>query len=105
LIGSFCPGFTYCDDRERDSDGNIIFICPFIRYIFVGFHIVVSGNVFFMFDYDIKEKEHQNTRQSDSYSGATPPRTNQIASCFDALSVTYTLVKIKFKLSKFTLIG
>jgi hypothetical protein len=26
----------------------------------------------FMFDYDTKEKEHQNTRQSDYYSGATP---------------------------------
>jgi hypothetical protein len=34
----------------------------------------------FIFDYHTKEKEHQNT---------TPPRTNQIASCFDALSITY----------------
>jgi hypothetical protein len=42
-----------------------------------------------MFDYDTKEKEHQNTRQSDLYSGATPRRTNQIASSFDALSITY----------------
>jgi hypothetical protein len=25
----------------------------------------------FMFDYDTKEKEHQNTRQSDLYSGAS----------------------------------
>jgi hypothetical protein len=25
-----------------------------------------------MFDYDTKEKEHQNTRQSDKYSGAKP---------------------------------
>jgi hypothetical protein len=41
-----------------------------------------------MFDYDTKEKEHQKTRQSDLYSGATPPRTNQIASCFGALSIT-----------------
>jgi hypothetical protein len=41
-----------------------------------------------MFDYDTKEKEHQNTRQSDLYSGATSPRTNQIASCSDALSIT-----------------
>jgi hypothetical protein len=32
-----------------------------------------------MFDYDTKEKEHQNTC------------TNQIASCFGALSLTYTL--------------
>jgi hypothetical protein len=46
LIGSFCQGFTYCDDRERDSDGNIIFRWSFIGYLFVGFHIVVSRNVF-----------------------------------------------------------
>jgi hypothetical protein len=32
------PGVSYCDNRERD----------------------------FMFDYDTKEKEHQNTRQSDN---------------------------------------
>jgi hypothetical protein len=37
-----------------------------------------------MFDYDTKEKEHQNTRQSD----LRPPRTNQIATCFYALSIT-----------------
>jgi hypothetical protein len=48
-----------------------------------------------MFDYDTKEKEHQNTRQSDLYSGATPPRTNQIASCFGALSITYKSIKLK----------
>jgi hypothetical protein len=44
-----------------------------------------------MFDYDTKEKEHQNTRQSDLYSGATPPRINRIPSCFDALSITYIM--------------
>jgi hypothetical protein len=43
----------------------------------------------FVFDYDTKDKEHQNTRQSDLYSGAMPPGTNQIASCLDALSITY----------------
>jgi hypothetical protein len=41
-----------------------------------------------MFDYDTKEKEHRNTRQSDLYPGAMPPRTNQIASCLGALSIT-----------------
>jgi hypothetical protein len=41
----------------------------------------------FKFDYDTKKKEHQNTQQSDLYL-ATTPRTNQIASCFDALSIT-----------------
>jgi hypothetical protein len=32
-----------------------------------------------MFDYNTKEKEHQNTQQSDLYSVAMLPRTNQIA--------------------------
>jgi hypothetical protein len=41
-----------------------------------------------MFYYDTKEKEHQNTLQSDKYSGAMTPRTYQIALCFDALSIT-----------------
>jgi hypothetical protein len=45
-----------------------------------------------MFDYDTKEREHQNTQQSDLYSGATPPRTNQIASCFGALSFTLNII-------------
>ena len=51
-----------------------------------------------MFDYDTKEKEHQNTRQSDLYSGATPPRTNQIASCFGALSITYCIPTIDVRM-------
>jgi hypothetical protein len=49
-----------------------------------------------MSDYDTKEKEHQNTRQSDLYSGATPPRTNQIASCFGALSITCIINEKQF---------
>jgi hypothetical protein len=56
-------GVSYCDNRER----------------------VV------MFDYDTKEKKHQNTRQSDLYSEAKPPRTNRIASCFGVLSFTYMI--------------
>jgi hypothetical protein len=56
LLVTFLWGFSYCGIKER----------------------------VFMFDYDTKEKEDQNSRQSDFYSGATPPRTNQIASCFDA---------------------
>jgi hypothetical protein len=29
---------------------------------FLGFHIVMSGMFFFIFAYDTKEKEHQNTQ-------------------------------------------
>jgi hypothetical protein len=47
----------------------------------------------FIFVYD-KEKKHQNTQQSDFYSGATSPRTNQIAPCFDALSFTCVVGQI-----------
>jgi hypothetical protein len=66
-------GVSYCDNRERD----------------------------FMFDYDKKEKEHQNTRQHDKHSGAKPPRTNrtnQIASCLDALSITYLVYKCRLSM-------
>jgi hypothetical protein len=55
-----------------------------------------------MFDYATKEKEHQNTRQSDLYSGTTPPRTNQIASCFGALSITYDIILLPINISFFS---
>jgi hypothetical protein len=70
-------GAYYCDGSETESDRNIMFRSSFIGYFLLGFYIVTTGNMFFMFDYDTKEKEHQSTR------------TNQIASCFDALSITY----------------
>jgi hypothetical protein len=64
LIGSFLLGFTYCDGRERESDRNIIFRCSFIGSFFLGLYSVKKERVL-MFDYETKEKEHQNTRQSD----------------------------------------
>jgi hypothetical protein len=36
LIGSFLMGLTYCDDREKENDGNISFRCLFIGYFFLG---------------------------------------------------------------------
>jgi hypothetical protein len=45
--------------------------------------------IIFIFAYYTKEKEHQITRQSDLYFGTTPPRTNLIASCVDALSISW----------------
>jgi hypothetical protein len=54
-------------------------LCIFILW----FHIRTTGKLFFNFAYDTKEKE-QTTWQSDLYT-PTPPRTNQIVSCFDAL--------------------
>jgi hypothetical protein len=74
LTGSILLGFTYCDSRER-------LLFPWVSYF-------DNREQVFMFDYDTKEKEHQNTWQSDLYSGAMSPRTNHIASCFDALSFT-----------------
>jgi hypothetical protein len=64
--GSFLLGFTYCDGRERESNRNIIFRCSFVGYFFLGFQFVtLQGLTVFMFDYDTKEKEHQNIQQSD----------------------------------------
>jgi hypothetical protein len=77
-LAYFCWGLLIVTAENGKSNRNIIFRCSFIGYFFLGFHIVTTGTVF---DYDTKEKEHQNTRQSDKYSGATPPRINQIASC------------------------
>jgi hypothetical protein len=48
LIGSFCPGFTYCDDRERDSNGNVIFRCSFIGYILWSFILRYQGTCFYV---------------------------------------------------------
>jgi hypothetical protein len=49
-----------------------------------------------------KKREHQNTRQSDFYSGGggsgvgtSPSRTNHISSCFDTLSITYKSLHIQ----------
>jgi hypothetical protein len=50
----------------------------------------------YFFAYDTKEKEHPDKRQSDVYLGAMPLHTNQIASCFDALSITYMSIYSAF---------
>jgi hypothetical protein len=62
----------------------------------LGFIMWYQGTCFYV-DYDTKEKEHQNTRQSDLYSGATPSRTHQISSCFDALSITKSYYRRKIQ--------
>jgi hypothetical protein len=72
-------------NRERANDRNIIFRCSYIGYFFLGFYILTSVlfiYIFIFFANDTKEKEHQNTLQSDLYSGALPTRTNKKASCF-----------------------
>jgi hypothetical protein len=58
-------GAVYCDNRKR----------------------------VFMFDYDTKEKNIKSLGNLINTRGATPPRTYQIASCFDALSITYFIIK------------
>jgi hypothetical protein len=39
--------------------------------------------------FDKQKKEHRNTRLSDFYDGAESPSFNQIAECFDVLSLLY----------------
>jgi hypothetical protein len=52
-IGSFLLGFTYCDDREKDSDINIMLVywLPFL-----GFDIVTRGKVFLFLNMILKRK-------------------------------------------------
>jgi hypothetical protein len=83
LLGSYLMWFTYC--------GIGIATEMLVHWLLVsGVSYCDNRERVFMFDYDTTEKD-QNTLQSDYYSGATPPRTNRIASCFDALSITRSL--------------
>jgi hypothetical protein len=88
LIGSFLLGFTYCDVRERESDRNIIFRWSCIAYLIPGFHILTTSNVFFYIW--LWYKRERTSKHSAIWfilraTTCTPPRTNQIASWFDAL--------------------
>jgi hypothetical protein len=103
LIGSFLLGFTFCDGRERESDRNIRFRSSFIGYFFPEFHIVATGNVFLcliMIRKSTKTLDNLiNTR------GDTPPCTNQIASRFDALSISYNYYLSLFKVGSMRYAG
>jgi hypothetical protein len=44
MIGSFLLGFIFCDGRERDIIYHIQMLVDWL--IFLGFHIVTTGNVF-----------------------------------------------------------
>jgi hypothetical protein len=85
-------GFTYYDGREKESDRNIIFRCSFIGYFFPEFHIVATGNVFLCLTMIQKRKNIKTLGNRINTPGSTPPRTNRIASCFDALSITYIVM-------------
>jgi hypothetical protein len=86
LIGSFLLEFTFCGLRmEKRQKYHIQMLVHWL--LFTGLSYCDNRERVFMFDCDTKEKEHQNTRQSDY-----PPRTNQIASCCsDALSLARRL--------------
>jgi hypothetical protein len=90
LIGSFLPGFTYCDGKERESDRNIIFRSSFIGTFFLGFHIVTTGNVYLCLTMIQKRK---NIKTLGSLINT---QTNQIASCFDALTITLLYCEIRY---------
>jgi hypothetical protein len=77
---------VYILGRQRKGKGQKYHIQMLVHwFIFSGVSYYDNRERAVMFDYDTKEKEHQNTWQSDL---CTPPRTNQIASCFGALSIT-----------------
>jgi hypothetical protein len=72
LIGSFFSCVYLLWRRERYSDRNITFRCSFIGYFLSRVSYCNNRERAFIFVYDTKEKENQNTRQSDLYSGAIP---------------------------------
>jgi hypothetical protein len=74
--------------NNKHGLNEVLFFDPLLLIRYILSYCDIRERVF-IFDYDTKGKEHQNIRQSDLYSGATLLRTNQIASCFDALSITY----------------
>jgi hypothetical protein len=81
-------GFTYCDGSESEIDRNVIFRCSFIGSFLPGFHIVTAGNVFLCLTMIQKRKNTKTLGNLINTREATPPRTNQITSCFGALSIT-----------------
>jgi hypothetical protein len=59
--------------RQRKGKRQKCHIQMFVHwFIFAEVSFCDNRERAFMFDYDTEEKEHQNTRQSDLYSGATP---------------------------------
>jgi hypothetical protein len=105
LIGSFLLGLTYCDGRERESDRNVILRCSFMGSFLPGFNIVTTGNVLLCLIMIQKRKNTKTHGNLINTRGLRPPRTNQIASCFGALSITKFELKLMsdiYPLSKIT---
>jgi hypothetical protein len=61
----------YGDNRERDKDRKVSYSDACMLLTFSGVSNFDGREFVFIFAYDTKKKEHQNTRQSDLYSGAT----------------------------------
>jgi hypothetical protein len=91
LIGSFLLEFTYCDGKERENDRSIIFRCSFIGYFFLWIYILTSGN---MVLYLTMVQKRKGIETLGNLINTQPPRANQIASCFDALSITYSIISV-----------
>jgi hypothetical protein len=64
-LAHICWGLLIMTAEKRKAIDISYSVASSFCSFFLGFHIVTTGNVFFMIDYDKKEKEHQNTRQSD----------------------------------------
>jgi hypothetical protein len=84
LIGSFCWGLLIV----TTENGKAIEISYSLVPFFVGFHIMTTGNVFLCLTMIQKRKNIKTLDNLINTRGATTPRTNQIPSCFDALSIT-----------------
>jgi hypothetical protein len=87
-LAIFARGLLITTTRKGKANAKKYHIQMLVHWLlFSGVSYCDNRGRVFMIDYDTKEKEHQNTRRSDSYSWAMPPRTIQIDMDFDVLSL------------------
>jgi hypothetical protein len=86
-LAKFFLGFTYYNYKDKTNHIH----SDACTFIYSGVSYSDNRERVFIFAYDTKENDDENTSRYDLYLRAVPPHTNQIASCFDALSITYKL--------------
>jgi hypothetical protein len=70
MICLFCLGLHIVTTEKGIAKAILYSDCSFIGYFLSGVSFCDIRERAYIFDYDTKEKEHQNTWQSDQYSGA-----------------------------------
>jgi hypothetical protein len=60
-LSIFVPGFTFCNDRERESDRSIMFRYFYMGYLFLEFLFVTTENLNLFFPMIQKRKKRERT--------------------------------------------